>query len=117
MQQSFYLEQLSSGRHVQHSAGGEVKRSLEEGAQSRQYRRLPHGFADLVQFCPLLTASWLAIQLPVWVDKGGDSRLPVRMRVCRLIGGCCHVKQKQEVSCCVGEIRTSEECLNSTTAQ
>lgn len=98
MQQSFYLEQLSSCRHVQHSAGGEVKCNLEEGAQSRKCRRLPHGFADLVQFCPLLTASWLAIQLPVWVEKGGDSCLLVRTRVCRLIGGWCHMKQKPEVS-------------------
>ena len=57
VQQSFYLEQLSSRRHVQGSAGGAVKCNSEEGAQSPQYRRLPHGFADFVQFCPLLTAS------------------------------------------------------------
>ena len=43
--ESFYLEQLSSCRHVQHSAGGVVRCSLHDGAQSRQNRRLPHGFA------------------------------------------------------------------------
>lgn len=49
----------------QDSAGDVVKCNLGEGARIRQYRRLPHGFADFAQFCPLLTASWLAIQLPV----------------------------------------------------
>lgn len=66
-----YLEQLSSCRHVQDSVGGEMKCNLGEGAQSRPYRRLPHRFADLEQFCPLLTASWLANQLPVWESRVG----------------------------------------------
>lgn len=70
-----------------------MKCILEEDIQILQKRRLQHGFADFVQFCPLLIASWLAIQFPVWVGKGGDSWLEVRTHVCRLIGGCCHVKQ------------------------
>lgn len=57
-----------------------------------------------LQFRPLLTASWLATQLPVWVEKGGDRRLQVRKRACQLIGSSCHVKQQQEVSRDVGRI-------------
>ncbi len=83
-----------------------MKCNLEEGARSPQNRRLPHGFADFLQFCPLLTASWFAVQLPVWGAKGGDSCLHVRRRTSRLIGCLCHMKQKQEVRRCVSQIRT-----------
>lgn len=66
-------------------------------AQVGEYRVLPHGFADFAQFYPLLTAIWLAAQLPVWGKKGGDRGLEVRLRTSRLIGGVCsHVKQQQE---------------------
>lgn len=68
-----------------------------DGAQAGECRVLPHGFADFAQFCPLLTAIWLAAQLPVWGNKGGDRRLEVRLRKSRLIGGGCrHVKEQQE---------------------
>lgn len=48
-----------------------MKCTLEEDIRILQNRLFKHGSADLVQFCPLLIASWLAIQFPVWVGKGG----------------------------------------------
>lgn len=48
-----------------------MKCILEEDIRILQNRLFKHGSADLVQFCPLLIASWLAIQFPVRVGKGG----------------------------------------------
>lgn len=41
---------------------------------------------DFVQFRPLLTAGWLALRLPVWVEKGGGGGRAARKRACACVG-------------------------------